>query len=147
MNAQTETRLIEYKPTERRDPVNIEAVIALHNAQIPSKEIAEELETSVRNVNRICQRYNIEAEIVKDFTDNESLIQNGAKEKVVKAMLDGTIPIKSAKDFKDAAIAYGKIFEVNRLQENRSTANVAVNINDISPDTMEKMQKFIKDLY
>ena len=86
-------------------------------------------------------------EKIENFKTHESLLQTGVKEKIVKAIARGSIPINTATDLKNAAFAYDKFFNASRLQEERSTANIAVKIDDIDPDTAAKLRQIVKDLY
>jgi predicted transcriptional regulator len=147
METQESKLLIEYKPNPRNQKVDPAVVIALNKGEFSTSQIAEEVGCTPSNVRRILKQYKFEAENITEFQNNEGLIQNGVKQKIVEALATGSIQIKTAKDAKDAALAYSIFYDKNRLQENKSTANVAVNINEISDDVREKMQKFIKDLY
>ena len=136
----------EYKPQPRKK-TNIEAVVAMHAHSMSTKEIAAETETSTSNIRQMLKRYRFKLEKLENFKTHESLLQTGVKEKIVKAIAHGSIPINTATDLKNAAFAYDKFFNASRLQEDRSTANIALKIDDIDPETLAKLRQFVADMY
>ena len=141
----------EQNPTEYklqpRKKTNIEAVVAMNAYGMRAPEIANETETSASNIRQILKRYRFKLEKIENFKTHESLLQTGVKEKIVKAIAHGSIPINTATDLKNAAFAYDKFFNASRLQEERSTANLAIKIEDISPEHAEHLRQIVKDLY
>jgi len=131
----------------QRKGIDPGTVVALHNGGLKNSEIARATGTSDPNISRILKRYKFKLEKLENFKNNEGLLQNGIKEKIVTAIAHGSIPINTATDLKNAAFAYDKFFNASRLQEDRSTANIAVKIDDIDPDTLAKLRQFVADMY
>jgi hypothetical protein len=142
--------VIEYKPEKSScapKGINPHEVFALKTLGFKPEEIAEKEKCSSANIRRILKDYEIIAEKVEDFKSVEGILQNGLKSNIVAILAKCKVSPNNATEYKNLAIAYEKLYHCGRLQEEKSTANISVKIEDISPDHAEHLRRIVKDLY
>jgi len=122
-------------------------VVALHNGGLKNSEIARATNTTPSNIHQLLKRYNIKLKRVENFKKVEDILQNGVKQKVIEKLAKSKASPDTATDFKNLAIAYEKIYHCNRLQEEKSTTNLAIKIEDITPERAEHLRQIVKELY
>lgn len=126
-----------------RKYIPIEAVIDLHRRGLSNVQAAKVLGCSTANVQKRLAKIGEIVANTETYKKNRSNVLAVGQQMIMSEVAAGEFKIQSARDLKDAATAFGILYDKERLEEGKSTQNIAVS--SISAD-LERIDREIAEL-